>query len=118
MVIDIMEDQKNIENKWWTMRLWAYEAILKKWSLVEKMYWINNISERHRHRYEVNTEFHNILQENWLIISWTSPDWRLVEFIELKNHPFFVATQAHPEFQSSLEKPHPLFVGLVQSCFK
>ena len=79
-----------------------------------KMYNKEKILERHRHRYEVNPEFHNILQENWLIISWTSPDWKLVEFIELRNHPFFIATQAHPEFQSSLENPHPLFVGSVE----
>ena len=113
-VIDIMENQKDIKDKWGTMRLWAYKANLKKWSLVEKLYNKEKILERHRHRYEVNPEFHNILQENWLIISWTSPDWKLVEFIELRNHPFFIATQAHPEFQSSLENPHPLFVGLVE----
>ena len=117
-VIDIMENQKNIEDKWWTMRLGAYDAILKEGSFIEKLYWKNKISERHRHRYEVNPNFHESLEENWLVISWKSPDWKLVEFIELENHPYFVATQAHPEFKSSLEKPHVLFVGLVKNCLK
>jgi CTP synthase len=130
-VIDFMEEQKNITKKWWTMRLWAYEAKLKKGSLAEKLYKIthpnppsnhggnNNeeliISERHRHRYEVNPEFYDILEKNWLIISGTSPDSKLVEFIELNNHPYFIATQAHPEFKSRLEKVHPLFDGLIRA---
>ncbi len=114
-VISIMSDQKSITEKWWTMRLGWYEAQLSKWSLVEKLYWTHTISERHRHRYEVNTEYHEILEKSWLTLSWKSPDWKLVEFIELNDHPFYVATQAHPEFKSSLENPHPLFLWHVQA---
>ncbi len=115
-VIDFMEEQKNITKKGWTMRLWAYDAKLKKWSLVEKLYWTNKITERHRHRYEVNPEFYDILEKNWLTISWISPiNSKLVEFVEIKNHPYFVATQAHPEFKSKLEKAHPLFEGLIKA---
>ncbi len=128
-VIDIMENQKNITKKWWTMRLWAYDAILKKWSLAEKLYFSlikkkknkNEeliISERHRHRYEVNPKFHKILKENGLIISGTSPDWKLVEFIEIPNHSYFIATQAHPEFKSRLEKSHPLFNWLIKESLR
>ena len=117
-IIDIMADQINIKNKWWTMRLWSYDAILKKWSLAEKLYKSTNISERHRHRYEVNPKFHKTLKDTWLIISGTSIDKSLVEFIELDNHPYFIATQSHPEFKSSLENPHPLFLGLIKSCLK
>jgi len=113
-VIDFMETQRNITAKWWTMRLWAYDAVLKKWSLAEKLYSKNNISERHRHRYEVNINYHDILRNNWLNISWLSPDNKLVEFIEISNHPFYIATQAHPEFKSRLENPHPLFVWLIK----
>lgn len=113
-VIDFMEEQKKITKKWWTMRLWAYDAELTKWSLAHSLYWKKNISERHRHRYEVNPSYHKVLKDNWLIISWMSPDKKLVEFIELPNHPYFIATQAHPEFKSRLDKPHPLFLGLVK----
>lgn len=118
LVIDLMEEQKNITEKWWTMRLWSYDAILNKWSLAEKLYWSTQITERHRHRYEVNSDYHKILEKNNLIISGKSPDRDLAEFIELDNHPFFIATQAHPEFKSRLEKPHPLFVWLVDASLK
>jgi CTP synthase len=114
-VIDLMEDQKIIKKKWGTMRLGAYDAILNLWSLVANLYGSTDISERHRHRYEVNVDYHNLLQDNWLILSWLSPDKKLVEFIELKNHPFFVATQAHPEFKSRIDHPHPLFVWFVRA---
>ena len=117
-VIDIMNDQKNIKNKWWTMRLWAYDAILKKWSLASKLYGTTNISERHRHRYEVNPDYHSTLEKWWLVLSWKSPDDKLVEFIELENHPYFIATQAHPEFKSSLENPHPLFLWLIKAAIQ
>ena len=118
LVIDLMEEQRTITEKWWTMRLWSYEAVLNKWSLAEKLYWCNKITERHRHRYEVNSVYHEILEKNNLIISGKSPNRDLAEFIELEDHPFFIATQAHPEFKSRLEKPHPLFVGLVEASIK
>ncbi len=117
-IIDFMEEQKSITNKWWTMRLGSYKALLSNWSLAKKLYKKDIITERHRHRYEVNPKYHEILEKNWLILSWFSPDRKLVEFIEIKDHPYFIATQAHPEFKSRLENPHPLFVWLVKESIK
>ena len=122
-VIDIMEEQRAITDKWWTMRLGSYDAILKPdtkvWNLYKESNQIdlsnNLVKERHRHRYEVNPKFHETLSKNWLVFSWLSPDWTLVEFIELPELKYFVATQAHPEFKSRLNKPHPLFLGLIKS---
>jgi len=122
-VIDIMEEQRAITDKWWTMRLGSYDAILKPdtkvWNLYKESNQIdlsnNLVKERHRHRYEVNPKFHETLRENWLVFSWLSPDWTLVEFIELPELKYFVATQAHPEFKSRLNRPHPLFLGLISS---
>ena len=123
-VIDFMEEQRNITDKWWTMRLWSYDAIIKPdtkiWNLYKEFNQIdlhkNLVKERHRHRYEVNPKFHDILSENWLVFSWLSPDWTLVEFIELPDLKYFVATQAHPEFKSRLNRPHPLFLWLIHSA--
>lgn len=115
IVVDYMLWQKDIANMWGTMRLWNYDAFLKWWSLVSKLYWENIIWERHRHRYEVNPEFHDQLEKLWMVISGKSPDGKLVEFIENPKCRFFVATQAHPEFKSSLEKSHPLFDWLIKA---
>ena len=103
-----------------TMRLGAYPAELVKGSKVASMYGTTKVSERHRHRYEVNNAYRGQLEEAGLVISGTSPDSRLVEFIELPSevHPFFVATQAHPELKSRPTRPHPLFVGLVQAALE
>ena len=117
-VIDLMAEQKAIKKKWWTMRLWAYDAILKPWSISAKLYGTTNISERHRHRYEVNIEYHDDLQKGDLVFSGLSPNKKLVEFIELNNHPFFVGTQGHPEFKSRIDTPHPLFKWFVKACKK
>jgi len=117
-VIDILPEQKQITNKGGTMRLGSYTAILKENSRVHKIYNALQISERHRHRYEVNPDYHKILQEKGLIFSGTSRNKRLVEFIELPNHKFFIATQAHPEFKSSLLKPAPLFREFIKSCLE
>jgi CTP synthase len=122
-VIDIMEEQKSITDKWWTMRLWSYDAILKPDTKIYNLYKefnqidISNnlVKERHRHRYEVNPKFHETLTKNWLVFSWLSPNWKLVEFIELPNLKYFVATQAHPELKSRLNRPHPLFAWLIKS---
>lgn len=102
------------------MRLGAYTAVLKPNTLVRHLYGKDRVDERHRHRYEVNPEYHKILTGNGLVISGTSPDGRLVEFIELPTdvHPYFVATQAHPEFRSRFESPAPLFYGLVKSILE
>ncbi len=115
-VIDIMPEQKQIKDKGGTMRLGGYKAILKDYSKVKELYGKGEVVERHRHRYEVNPEYHGVLKENGLFLSGMSPDNRLVEFIELQDHKFFVATQAHPEFKSSLLNPSPLFVGFVRAC--
>lgn len=116
-VIDILPEQKTIENKGATMRLGAYPAILKEGSLVRKLYGDRGkISERHRHRYEVNPEYIDKLENGGLVFSGVSPDRRLMEFLEIPKHKFFVATQAHPEFTSSLLNPNPMFLGFVKAC--
>lgn len=116
-VIDMLPEQKKVKEKGGTMRLGSYPAILKKGSVVWQIYGKKRtISERHRHRFEVNPRYHKILQSKGLIFSGISPDRRLVEFIEIKDHPFFVATQAHPEFKSRIERPSPLFFHFVNAC--
>ena len=98
------------------MRLGAYKAILKKDTILQALYNGNEASERHRHRYEVNPEYHDILVKNGMVFSGCSPDGRLVEFIELPNLKYFVATQAHPELKSRMDSPAPLFHGFVKAC--
>ena len=119
-VIDIMPEQKKLmeESKYGaTMRLGSYQAILKENTVVWNVYGKKkNITERHRHRFEVNPDFHKILQEKKLVFSGISPDGRLVEFIELEDHPYFVGTQAHPEFKSRPLRPAPLFDGFIKAC--
>jgi len=123
-VIDIMEEQRTISDKWWTMRLWSYDAVLKPSTKTRELYKefnqidisSNIVKERHRHRYEVNPNFHEVLSKNWLAFSGLSPNWKLVEFIELPELKYFIATQAHPEFKSRLNRPHPLFAWLIKSC--
>lgn len=116
-VIDILPEQKAISEKGGTMRLGAYPAVLREDSLTYELYGSQKIiSERHRHRYEVNPEYHKILLENGLVFSGMSLNNRLVEFIELPGQEFFIATQAHPEFKSSLLAPAPLFDGFVRAC--
>ncbi len=117
-VINILEEQKQITNKGGTMRLGAYPAILKENTLVHRLYKKIEVSERHRHRYEVNPKYHEILEQGGLILSGMSPDRKLVEFIELKDHIYFVATQAHPELKSTLMNPAPLFKGLVEAALR
>jgi len=115
-IIDILPEQKGVTDKGGTMRLGAYPAILKEGSLVHSLYRKAEVSERHRHRYEVNPDYHRILEENGMIFSGTSLDGRLVEFIELPELRYFVATQAHPELKSRMESPAPLFYGFVTAC--
>lgn len=117
-VIDILPEQKNVQKKGGTMRLGAHPAVLREGTRVHALYGRKNVSERHRHRYEVNPEHHDILEKHGLVFSGMSPDGRLVEFIEIPRHPFFIATQAHPELKSSLLLPAPLFDGFVEACTK
>lgn len=115
-VIFIMPEQRGVTKKGATMRLGSNKAILKKGSLVSKLYKSDVAYERHRHRYEVNPMYHQILQNKGLVFSGMSPNKRLVEFIEIPQHKFFVATQGHPELKSRLERPAPLFYGFVKTC--
>ncbi|MBW9221363.1 CTP synthase (glutamine hydrolyzing) [Methanothermococcus sp. SCGC AD-155-M21] len=117
-VVDLLPDQVNLKEKGGTMRLGAYPAILKEDTLAYSLYGSKKVYERHRHRYEVNPKYHNILESNGLIISGFSPDGKLAELIELSDHPYFIATQGHPEFKSRPNKPHPLFDGLVKEALK
>lgn len=115
-VIDIMPEQKKIKNKGGTMRLGAYPAVLSKGTKARAAYRKEKISERHRHRWEVNNKFRDTLNENGLVISATSPDEHLVEMIELDNHPWFVGCQFHPELKSRAIKAHPLFREFVKAA--
>lgn len=115
-VIHIMYDQKEITKKGGTMRLGAYPCILKKESLAQKLYQKEEITERHRHRFEYNNYYQEQMEEAGLVSSGTSPDGKLVEIVELKQHPFFIAAQFHPEFKSRPDRPAPLFVGLVKAA--
>ena len=118
-VIDLMSDQEDVTEKGGTMRLGIYPCKLKDSTKARKLYDNKEIIyERHRHRYEVSNELRPILEKAGLVISGTSPDGRLVEIIELKDHPYFEATQAHPEFKSRPNRPHPLFLGFIEAALK
>ena len=114
-VIHIMYDQKDISKKGGTMRLGSYPCILKKGSLAEKVYNKTEIAERHRHRFEYNNDYREEMEKNGLIVSGTSPDGSLVEIVEIKEHPYFIACQFHPEFKSRPDRPAPLFVNLIKA---
>ena len=115
-VIDIMGDQKEIEDKGATMRLGACPCVLKKDSLASISYGKEEVTERHRHRFEFNNEYRQQLEEAGLIISGVNPDRDLVEIIEVRGHPWFVAVQFHPEFQSKPNKAHPLFASFIEAA--
>ena len=115
-VVYIMDGQQGKQSTGGTMRLGDYPAVLKSGSLAAKMYGKTEIIERHRHRYEVNQEFVQAIERGGLVISGTSPDGQLVEFIEAPHHRYFAATQAHPEFKSRPFRPHPLFDGLIRAA--
>jgi CTP synthase len=112
-VIDLMNDQRDLSDKGGTMRLGAYYAVLTPGTKVFEAYGEPVVSERHRHRYEFNNAYRSRFDAAGLVLSGTSPDKRLVEFVELAGHPFYVGTQAHPEFKSRPDRPHPLFRELV-----
>ncbi|MDA8080689.1 MAG: CTP synthase [Actinomycetota bacterium] len=116
LVIDLMEHQKSITDLGGTMRLGAYVAVLKPGTIVAKAYGELVVSERHRHRFEVNPKYRQRLEDAGLVCSGFSPDGALVEFIELPNHPFWVGTQAHPEFKSRPDRPHPLFASFMRAA--
>ena len=117
-VIALMPEQNGVENLGGTLRLGAYPCVLADDSLAQKVYGKKEISERHRHRYEVNNDYRDKLVEGGMTISGISPDGRIVEMIELPEHPYFIATQAHPEFKSRPDDAHPLFKGLIKAALK
>jgi len=115
-VIDLMPDQKKITKKGGTMRLGAYDCELAKGSNVRKAYKTAKISERHRHRYEFNNQYKEQFEQAGMKMTGINPDAKLVEIVELPNHPWFVGVQFHPELKSTVENPHPLFVAFVNAC--
>jgi CTP synthase len=117
-VIDLMPDQKGIIEKGGTMRLGAYPCVLEKGSIAAEAYAATTISERHRHRYEVSNRFREGMAQQGLVLSGMSPDGRLVEMIELRDHPYFVGCQFHPEFKSRPHAAHPLFARFVRASLE
>ncbi len=117
-VIDLMEEQKNVKEKGGTMRLGAYPCVISKNTQAHKAYSELEISERHRHRYELNNKFRPVLEEHGMVMSGTSPDGSLVEIMELPNHPWFVGVQFHPELKSRAVTGHPLFISFIKAVVK
>jgi len=117
-VIHLMSDQQSVSDKGGTMRLGSYLCKLGEGTLAQKMYGVNEVGERHRHRYEFNNAYREQLTAKGLVLSGLSPDGRLVEIVELKKHPWFLATQFHPEYRSRPHHPHPLFSGFVGAALR
>lgn len=117
-VIHIMPDQDGVTDLGGTLRLGAYPCVLNETSKAYQLYGTKTIQERHRHRYEVNNSYRQALTENGMLLSGCSPDGRIVEMVELPDHPWFIGTQAHPEFKSRPNKPHPLFTGFIQASLE
>jgi CTP synthase len=117
-VIDLMPDQRGVRNKGATMRLGSYPCVLVPGSVAADAYGQTEIDERHRHRYEFANDYRDALSEAGLVLSGTSPDKRLVEMVELRDHPFFVGCQFHPEFKSRPASPHPLFARFVRAALE
>ncbi len=115
-VIHLLPEQRNVEDKGASMRLGAYPCRLAQNTLAAKLYDAESVDERHRHRYEVNNEYREQMARAGMVFSGVSPDYRLVEIIELPEHPYFIATQFHPEFKSRPNRAHPLFAGLVKAA--
>ena len=117
-VVSLMEEQKQVTAKGGTMRLGAYPCTLKPGSLASKVYGRQEISERHRHRYEINNAYRAQLEEKGLVASGVNEQLGLVEVIELQGHPYFIGCQYHPEFQSKPFQAHPLFAGFVKAALE
>ena len=115
-VIDLLEAQKNISHMGGTMRLGSYTCKLEEGTLAQKIYGTKETHERHRHRYEFNNEYIKQFKEAGMVLSGINPDAGLVEIIELPKHPFYIGVQFHPEYRSTVENPHPLFVAFVKAA--
>ena len=113
-----MPVQEGIDDIGGTLRLGSYPCVLDKSSIAYSLYGEEEIHERHRHRYEVNNDYRNVLKEHGMKLTGISPDGRIVEMIEIENHPWFVCTQAHPELKSRPNRPHPLFKGFIEASLK
>ena len=114
-VIDIMEEQKSVTNMGGSMRLGAYNCNLRQGSRVADIYGTLQISERHRHRYEFNNRYKNEYEQNGMMCVGTNPESSLVEIVEIPNHRWFIGTQFHPEYSSTVLHPHPLFMSFVKT---
>jgi CTP synthase len=117
-VISLLEEQRGVKNMGASMRLGTWPTKIAKDTLAEKIYGSAEVMERHRHRYEFNMKYRDRMNEKGFVISGTSPDGTLAELIELRDHPYFVGCQYHPEFQSKPNKPHPLFKGFIHACLE
>ena len=117
-VISLMPDQNGIVDIGGTLRLGSCPCVLDTSSRAYQLYGTEHITERHRHRYEVNNDYRDVLTAHGLKLSGASPDGRIVEMLEIPSHPFFLATQAHPELKSRPNRPHPLFRGFVQAALE
>lgn len=115
-VIDLLEEQKDVTDKGASMRLGTWPTKIAPGTRAHQVYGLDEITERHRHRYEYNLQYRALMEAKGFVISGTSPDGTLVELVELKDHPWFLACQFHPEFQSKPNRPHPLFKGFVSAC--
>lgn len=113
-----MPEQQNVKNLGGTMRLGAYPCVLQEGTKARELYGQPVVKERHRHRYEVNNAYRDLLSQHGMIFSGLSPDERFVEVIELKDHPWFIACQFHPELKSRPNRPHPLFQGFVKAALE
>jgi CTP synthase len=118
VVIDLMPDQRGVLEKGGTMRLGAYPCSLEKDTIAAEVYGASLVSERHRHRYEVANKYRERMVQAGLVLSGTSPDQRLVEMVELREHPYFVGCQFHPEFKSRPQSAHPLFARFVRAALE
>ena len=114
-VIDFLPDQNDEVDKGGTLRLGSYPCVLKEGTVIRKWYGVDTIRERHRHRYEFNNDYRDVMEKNGLTLSGQSPDWVIVETVELPDRDFFVGVQFHPEFRSRPNRPHPLFLGLLHA---
>jgi CTP synthase len=117
-VISLLEEQRGVKNMGASMRLGTWPTKIGKDTLAEKIYGSTEVMERHRHRYEFNMKYRDQMNAKGFVISGTSPDGTLAELVELRDHPYFVGCQYHPEFQSKPNKPHPLFEGFIQACLE
>lgn len=114
-VITVMEEQKNIEEKGGTMRLGGWDCSLAPHTKIATIYASETINERHRHRFEFNSEYKDLFEKEGMVLSGMNPKTQLVEVVELPNHPFFIGVQYHPEYKSTVANPHPLFVHFVKA---